>query len=324
MPIQRWYYVRCQHFISAHIRAYAIRPYTCSVEIRASLGENTITNRPIQSSCYHRINRKYVGAYRIRPPRRRTYQQKSLAQSDASLQIPLPLLFSSSLTSGRMRYAPTVFLWRRNNYILTSWFAQLFYHQRWAHKWETIICRASMILSRWDTMVWNPSKIHLPPAKWGLFFAQNGYRDCDGGRSPCANGHRICRNEIVPLTKWRQQMLKRYCPLRKPSSHLPKWNCPPDKVSSANAEAILSTAQTVIAFAEMKLSLRHWGFGNRDRTLHTLKTPSPHLRWKHCRQNKGQEANAKAVYAPCIRLYFMPDTPTNRPAKTIANVTTYK
>ena len=54
------------------------------------------------------------------------------------------------------------------------------------------------------------------------FFAQNGYRDCDGGRSPCANGHRICRNEIVPLTKWRRQMLKRYCPLRKPSSHLPK------------------------------------------------------------------------------------------------------
>ena len=27
MPIQQWYYVRCQHFISAHIRAYAIRPY---------------------------------------------------------------------------------------------------------------------------------------------------------------------------------------------------------------------------------------------------------------------------------------------------------
>ena len=106
MPIQRWYYVRCHHFIFAHVRAYAIRPYTCSVEIRASLGENTITNRPIQSSCYHRINRKYVGAYRIRPSQQRTYQQKSLAQSDASLQIPLPLLFSSSLTSGRMRYAP--------------------------------------------------------------------------------------------------------------------------------------------------------------------------------------------------------------------------
>ena len=84
MPIQRWYYVRCHHFIFAHVRAYAIRPYTCSVEIGASLGENTITNRPIQSSCYHRINGKYVGTYRIRPSRRRTFQQKSLSQNDAS------------------------------------------------------------------------------------------------------------------------------------------------------------------------------------------------------------------------------------------------
>ena len=68
----------------AHIRAYAIRPYTCSVESRASLGKNTITNRPIQSSNYHRINGKYVGAYCIRPPWRRTYQRKSLAQNEAS------------------------------------------------------------------------------------------------------------------------------------------------------------------------------------------------------------------------------------------------
>ena len=110
--------------------------------------------------------------------------------------------------------------------------------------------------------------------------------------------------------------------MRKRPSHLPNRDCPSDQETTANAETILSLAQTVIAFAEMKLSLRHWSFGNRDRTLHTLKTPSPHLRWKHCRQNKGQEANAKAVYAPCIRLYFMPDTPTNRPAKTITNVIT--
>ena len=39
---------------------------------------------------------------------------------------------------------------------------------------------------------------------------------------PCANAHRICRNEIVPPTKCRRQLPKRYCPLRKPSSHLPK------------------------------------------------------------------------------------------------------
>ena len=99
MPIQRWYYVRCQHFISAHIRAYAIRPYTYSVEIRASLGENTITNRPIQSSCYHRINRKYVGAYRIRPPWRRTCPFNDGIMFAVNISFPL--------TSGRMRYAPT-------------------------------------------------------------------------------------------------------------------------------------------------------------------------------------------------------------------------
>ena len=28
MPIQRWYYVRRYRFIFAHVRAYAIRPYS--------------------------------------------------------------------------------------------------------------------------------------------------------------------------------------------------------------------------------------------------------------------------------------------------------
>ena len=106
--------------------------------------------------------------------------------------------------------------------------------------------------------------------------------------------------------------------------HLRKEGCFLCKTAIATAMEVDHLAQTASAFAEMKLSLRHWYFGNRDKTLHTLKIPSPHLRWKHCRQNKGQEASAKVVYAPCIRLYFMPDTPTNRPAKTIANVTTYK
>ena len=69
-------FVHRYHFMFAHIRAYAIRPYTNSVEIRASLGKNTITNRPIQSSYYHRINGKYVGAYCIRPPRQRAWSLK--------------------------------------------------------------------------------------------------------------------------------------------------------------------------------------------------------------------------------------------------------
>ena len=45
MPIQRWYYVRCQHFISAHIRAYAIRPYSCQQKTkRNDTNKEQITN----------------------------------------------------------------------------------------------------------------------------------------------------------------------------------------------------------------------------------------------------------------------------------------
>ena len=134
-----------------------------------------------------------------------------------------------------MPLRPTIFLWRRNTSILTSWFAQLFHHQRWACKWRAFIYRALLALPRLGTMVWKACKKHLQLAKWVLFFAQNGYRDRDGGRLPCANGLRICRNEIVPLTKWHLQTPKRDCPLRKLSSHLPKWNCPSDIGTSAIA-----------------------------------------------------------------------------------------
>ena len=99
LHIKRMCHVGQHHFIFAHVRAYAIRPYTCSVEIMASLGENTITNRPIQSSCYHRINGKYVGAQGIRPPWRRTCPFNDGIMFAAIISFPL--------TSGRMRYAPT-------------------------------------------------------------------------------------------------------------------------------------------------------------------------------------------------------------------------
>ena len=51
----------------------------------------------------------------------------------------------------------------------------------------------------------------------------------------------------------------------------------------ATAITKLSLAQTLIATAIMKLSLRHRCFDHRDGTLYTLKNPSPHLLWKHCR-----------------------------------------
>ena len=37
--IKRMCHVRRYHFIFAHVRAYAIRPYTCSVEIFVLLGD---------------------------------------------------------------------------------------------------------------------------------------------------------------------------------------------------------------------------------------------------------------------------------------------
>ena len=53
----------------------------------------------------------------------------------------------------------------------------------------------------------------------------------------------FCRNEIVPQTKWRRQLPKRYCPLRKPSSHLPKRNCPSDTEASAIAMGLCTPWQ---------------------------------------------------------------------------------
>ena len=135
-------------------------------------------------------------------------------------------------------------------------------------------------------------------AEMRLSLWQSGVGKCWNDIVPCANRHRIYRNKIVPPTKCHRQMPKRYCPLSKSSSHLPKWNCPSDKVASANAEARLSLAQMLIAIAETKLSLRHWGFGNRDRTLHTMAGRSPHLRWKYCRRNKCHPPLCNKIYTP--------------------------
>ena len=69
-------------------------------------------------------------------------------------------------------------------------------------------------------------------------------------------------------------------------------------MASAIAEVILSLAQTVTAFAETKLSLRHWGFGNRDRNLRIMARRSPQLRWKSCRRNKCHLSSSNKIYTP--------------------------
>ena len=165
MPIQRWYYVRCQYFISAHVRAYAIRPYTCSVEIRASLGENTITNRPIQSSCNHRIYRKCVGAYRIRPSRRRTCPFNDGIMFAAN--ISFPPFTAANMTIQRWYYVRChhfIFVHVRAYAIRPYDFPvtqkQLYFH--------IVIC-AIISLSKMNSQMGNP---HLPGIK-GTFAIGN-------------------------------------------------------------------------------------------------------------------------------------------------------
>ena len=38
LHVRGWWFVGCYHFVFAHLRAYAIRPYICSIEILGLLG----------------------------------------------------------------------------------------------------------------------------------------------------------------------------------------------------------------------------------------------------------------------------------------------
>ena len=173
----------------------------------------TVPNKRFRSFI-HYIERKCVGAYRIRPPWRRTH-----SLNDDVLIAAIVFMFAHIEGVCDTPY----------DFPVTQ--KQLYFH--------IVIC-AIISLSKMSSQMGNH---HLPGVN-GTFamgnhglksvqkapatcemrtvFAQNGYRDRDGGRSPCAKGLRICRNEIVPLTKWRRQSPKRDCPLRKRSSHLPK------------------------------------------------------------------------------------------------------
>ena len=177
----RWGCVRRHRFVFAHVRAYAIRPYTCSVEIGASLGENTITNRPIQSSCYHRIYRKYVGAYHIRPSRLRTFQQKSLSQNDASLQIPLPLFFHLRPPGGRMPLRPYDFPVTQK---------QLYFH--------IVIC-AIISLSKMSSQMENA---HLPGIKGAFAMGYHGLKSEQNTSATCEMRAVFCAKRLS-RPRWR-------------------------------------------------------------------------------------------------------------------------
>ena len=92
------------------VGAYRIRPSwreNCIFDDNVMLGVIG-WNHPVQSSCHPCNNRTCVGAYRIRPPWR------GCCIFDGG--ILFVVIISFSLTSGRMRYAPTPVRWKLNAY----------------------------------------------------------------------------------------------------------------------------------------------------------------------------------------------------------------
>ena len=100
LHVRRGYFVRRYHSVFAHIRAYAIRPYTCSFKNDALLGYALIPF-PLTS-----------GRMRYAPtPVRLLTWLNTVNHYTCSIKNDALLgdgLFPFSPTSGRMRYAPTV------------------------------------------------------------------------------------------------------------------------------------------------------------------------------------------------------------------------
>ena len=140
--IKRWWCVRCHYFIFAHVRAYAIRPYTCSVEFFVLLGCGLVSYSPTSGrmryaptpvrllSWLNTVNHYHCsidfwdwlvwwfvsfspiwGRMRYAPtPVRLISWLNTVNHYTCSIKNNAVLVCVSvpfSLTSGRMRYAPT-------------------------------------------------------------------------------------------------------------------------------------------------------------------------------------------------------------------------
>ena len=129
----------------------------------------------------HYIERKCVGAQGIRPPRRRTYQQKSLAQSDASLQIPLPLFFHLRPPGGRMPLRPYDFPVTQK---------QLYSH--------IIVC-AIVLPSKMRSQMVNH---HLPGVKGAFAIGKHGFKSEQNTSATCEMRTVSCAKRLSRL-RWR-------------------------------------------------------------------------------------------------------------------------
>ena len=140
----------------------------------------TVPNKRFRSFI-HYIERKYVGAYRIRPPWRRTFQQKSMSQNDASLQIPLPLFFHLRPPGGRMPLRP-------NDFPVTQ--KQLYSH--------IIVC-AIISLSKMSSQMGNH---HLPGVNDTFAMGNHGLKSVQKAPATCEMRTVSCAKRRARL-RWR-------------------------------------------------------------------------------------------------------------------------
>ena len=87
--------------------SFPVRSYQGVCNTPPQLAAKNLHKRDHPSPHPQRFNSKNVGAYRIRPPHERTRQ--AMENAHGKTKVCSPPSFPCSLTSGRMRYAPTVF-----------------------------------------------------------------------------------------------------------------------------------------------------------------------------------------------------------------------
>ena len=140
----------------------------------------TVPNKRFRSFI-HYIERKCVGAYRIRPSWRRTFQQKSMSQNDASLQIPLPLLFSCSPT------------WRA--YAIRPYDFPVMKKQLYSH---IMVC-AIISLSKMSSQMGNH---HLPGVNDTFAMGNHGLKSVQKAPATCEMRTVFCAKRLSRL-RWR-------------------------------------------------------------------------------------------------------------------------
>ena len=133
----------------------------------------------------HRViiesNGKYVGAYRIRPSRRRTFRQKSLSQNDAS--------FANAFAAIVFIFAHIrAYAIRPYDFPVTQ--KQLYFH--------IVIC-AIISLSKMSSQMGNP---HLPGIKGTFAMGYHGLKSEQNTSSTCEMRTVFCAKRLSRL-RWR-------------------------------------------------------------------------------------------------------------------------